>query len=153
MKQNNILTSFFLYGSLFMTIFFCGCNLGNRDYIINGRWIYINDTPYNIEVRDITLLDNFSVNPGSSHSIILEYPSSEHPREVDLDELLTPPRYSEECLLVINQKHIYKLKRDEGLKSAANFLRRKINNNTYTFSYTFTNEQLEQWISESVPID
>ncbi|MGL4805721.1 MAG: hypothetical protein ACRDD8_13495 [Bacteroidales bacterium] len=152
MKQKKMLTHFLLLGSLFMTLSFYGCNLGNRDYFINGKWIYINETHYNIEVRDITLLDNFYVKPDSSHSIILEYPSSEHPRRVNPDEL-TPPRYSDECLLIINQKNVYKLKRDEGLKSAVNFLRRKINNNTYTFSYTFTKEQVEQWISESVPIE
>lgn len=149
MKQKKTLTYFLLLGSLFMTLSFYGCNLGNTDYVFCAYWTYINNSDSDIIIDGYT---HFSLNKtdslklpiGSSKNILFDELGG---KELVPAEGYPMPKFKKDVQIIIDEKK-YTIPDNTYFRDRNNYLITRINKRTYRFTYRFTDEILSQLMDQ-----
>lgn len=153
MKLKNILMNCLRLGRV-VAIACCfalcvGCE-GNGDYVANAEWIYRNqssskitillgDGNFNWEHVEIEIesgCDYFFFEEGSSPF-------------KDFDALDYVPMYNLQGATIIVEGQSYWVNPDEGIANIKNYEAQKLNRTLFRFTYTFTDEILEQLKQQS----
>ena len=127
-------TNYLKLGSILLVIMCTACH-GITEYIVKGDWIYVNETPYQIEVQG--KFENIVMSAYGRDSIQIQ--AGEGPKNVEPQNYVSP--FEGNCNITVNDTlqvatHI--------LSDVDNYQAVKIKNNHFRFTYTFTNEIIEE---------
>ena len=112
----------------------------------NADWIYLNESKYEITIQygiDPSSCDgyekNFILNPNAKHIIEIRYdlgfPNMQAP------DFICP--YREGARITINHR-VFELRSPNSIAHIINYQSRKLGYNYYQFTYTFTDEYIEE---------
>lgn len=153
MKLKNILMNCLRLGKVVAIVTFfalqASCE-GNVDYVLKTEWLYQNQSS-----RDVTILvgdgnfvgDNVSIDiaAGGNYFYNIEFSSTTkntNPLEIE-------PMYSWHGATIIVGEQSYWVDSDEGITDIKNYEVEKLGRNNFRFTYTFTDEILEQLKQQS----
>ena len=138
MVRKIISTNFLLLGSfLIISSLLFSCE--KVDYRVRAEWIYINETPYKIEVKARTF-DIFTILPGETFF---------YKEDGDGPKNMQPKNYFPPCrsgtVIILDDTTEYELVKGESITNVENYTIEKVGTNYYSFTYVFNEENLN-WL-------
>lgn len=138
MEQRIIWRHYLIIGiNLFFLLIAFSCK--TTDYVVKSKWIFINETQYEIEA---VYHSSFKIEPFGEYSFEQNFNG---PKDVNVDSYVPPNidiiRYDG---VWCNQLTINQVGHGEGPAGIQNYEYNKIEERFYEFTYRFTKEQFDQ---------
>ena len=134
---------------IIFSLFLISC--ADIDYSADSDWIYINQSQYEItvELGSGEYIgnngENFTLKPQAQDTVkIRAFSTKENQKASDFDS----PYHYEGATLTINGKK-YKTEKPEGIAGIQNYKSRKLGDNYFQFTYTFTDEYIEELLKSA----
>lgn len=150
MKLKNILMNCLRLGSLLsLWWLFVGCSTTQTEWIHRGEWVYKNNTSHELQISGV--ISSFTM--GETVTIVLPAGGekvvevqSDGPENVPAGAIPFPlDDYSYvKSYIVIDGGDAIKLGPNVGVRARGNYEVEKLGRNNFRFTYTFTDEILEQ---------
>ncbi len=122
-----------------------------KDDHSDADWIYVNQSKYKILIQldrepymDEILKENFTLNPGTKHVLEIRndlgFPNMQVPD-------FRSPYQGQGATITVNNK-VFKITSPNGIAHTINYQSRKLGDNYFQFTYTFTNEYIEKLLEQ-----
>lgn len=129
---------FLRLGSLLILIAFMGCKEKEKiDAFIKADWVFKNTSTHNIEVVSKDF-NSFIIQQGESYTYS---ESGEGPEDITPNDYISPYRAGDK-IIVDNSVPII-LQKGESITSVTNYEAKKVRNNYYIFTFTFTDDVVD----------
>lgn len=145
MQQKITLMRFLHLGSILLIGILSVCCKSKSDDLVEADWLFINNSTHKIRVVSSKEFYTFTVMPAESHS---DHESAKTaPSDLTANDYKSP--YTNGDKIIIDDNIEYTLSNNENLTKISGFQAEKIARNYYKFTYTFTNQEVEQWIENA----
>ncbi len=144
MKQKKIWMRFLPHGSLTLLIhifLFCSCE-SKIDYIQYATWVYENHSSQTIDVQ-AKVFNSFSLTPGKSYVYEVETAAGKYVTP----ESYSVPYYADGTTLIVGEKELLLLE-NESILDISSYNTEKIEDRHYRFTYTFTDEIIDELLTK-----